>query len=195
MELQRINVKLFTDAAGKVALDPFLDIFARWREDTGPPYRWIDLADYAHVDHGPGVMMIGKQGNLGLDLADPGPGILYANKQGLAGTTEDRLAETFSRCLVLIRKLTAEPEYPRSLTPRTGFWEIAFNDRLETPNTDEIDRRIRPAIETTIEKLLGPNHTLIREADPNRRYGFVIQAEGTPTLEAMASRLHVDSLR
>ena len=37
MELQRINVKLFTDAGGNIALDPFLDIFSRWREDSAHP--------------------------------------------------------------------------------------------------------------------------------------------------------------
>ncbi len=195
MELQRINVKLFTDAGGKIALDPFLDIFSRWREDSAHPSRWVDLADYAHVAKGPGVMMIGKQGNLGLDLADPGPGILYANKQDLEGTTEDRLVETFRRCLALTGALIKEPEYPRDLKPRPGFWELSFNDRLETPNTDETDRQLRPAIEATIRRLFGSDHTLIREADPKRRYGFVIHAESIPTLETIAPRLQVDSLR
>ena len=139
-------------------------------------------------------MMIGKQGNLGLDLADPGPGILYANKQDLEGTTEDRLLETFRRCLALTAALTAEAEYPTDLKPRPGFWELSFNDRLETPNTDETDRQLRPAIEATIRRLFGSDDTLIREADPKRRYGFVIHAEGVPTLETIASRLQVDSL-
>jgi len=195
MEIQRINVKLFTDVGKKIALDPFLDIFARWREDAAHPSRWIDLADYGHVPKGPGVMMIGKQGNLGLDLANPGPGILYANKAGLVGTTEDRLMETFRRCLALTEALTAEAEYPKDLSPKPGFWELTFNDRLETPNTDATDRLLRPSIEATIEKLLGSDHTLIRETDPKRRYGFVIEAEEVHTLEALASRLQVDSLR
>ena len=195
MELQRINVKLFTDAGEKITLTPFLDIFARWREDAAHPSRWIDLADYAHVVKGPGVMMIGKQGNLGLDLADPGPGILYANKQDLEGTTEDRLMETFRRCLSLTAALSSEPEYPKDLSPRPGFWELSFNDRLETPNTDETDRQLRPAIEATIGRLFGADQTLIREADPKRRYGFVIHAEGDHSLEAIASKLQVDSLR
>ena len=195
MKLQKINVKLFTHTGQKIVLDPFLDIFARWREDATHPGRWIDLADYAHVAKGPGIMMIGKQGNLGLDLADPGPGILYANKRDLDGPAEDRVTETFRRCLTLTEALTAEPEYPQELSPRPGFWELSFNDRLETPNTDETDRLLRPAIEATIERLLGSNHTLIREANPNRRYGFVIHAEGAPTLEAIARRLPVESLR
>ena len=195
MDLQRINVKIFTDAGQEVVLDPFLDIFARWRDDARHPSQWIDLADYAHVTKGPGVMMIGKQGNLGLDLADPGPGILYANKRDLKGTPEDRVTETFRRCLALTGTLTAEPEYPSGLSPRPDSWELSFNDRLDTPNTDETDRQLRPAIESSIQKLLGSNHTLIREANPKRRYGFVIHADRAETLETIASRLQVDSLR
>ena len=138
-------------------------------------------------------MIIGRQGNLALDLADPGPGILYANKCDLEGTIEDRLMETFRRCLALTAALTGEAEYPSDLSPRPGFWELSFNDRLNTPNTEETDRALRPAIESTMERLLGSGHTLIREADPKRRYGFVIHAEGVSSLDTIASKLQVDS--
>ena len=189
MELQRVNVKLFTDAPEQVVLDPFLDIFARWREDAGHPSRWVDLADYAHIPRGPGVMIIGKQGNLALDLADPGPGILYANKENLEGTVEDRILETFRRCLALTAVLTAEPEYPSDLKPRPGFWELSFNDRLETPNTDATDRLLRPAVEATVGRLLGTDHTLIRQTDPQRRYGFVIHSDEVTSLDVLSSKL------
>ncbi len=195
MELQRINLKLFTDRGDQIVLEPLLDVFARWREDGGHPSGWIDMADYAHVAKGPGIMIIGKQGNLALDLADPGPGILYVNKRDLEGTIEERLMETFRRCLALSAALMGEPEYPSDLSPRPGFWELSFNDRLNMPNTEETDRELRPAIESTIERLLGSDHTLIREADPKRRYGFAIHAEGVSSLDTIASKLQVDSLR
>lgn len=194
MRFQRINVKLFVDAPATIDLDPFLSIFARWRQDTTHPSRWVDLADYAHVRKGPGVMIIGKQGHLSLDLADPGPGILYANRSDLDGTLEERLFETFRRSLTLTEALTNEPEFPPGLAPRPGFWELCFNDRLEFPNTDATDLRLRPAIERSINHIFGPDHSLVREMDPGRRYGFVIHAAGIDDLKALQSKLQSGSL-
>ena len=187
MQVQRVHVKLFTDAPEPIPLDPFLDIFARWREEKTDPHGWVDLADYAHVARGPGVMLIGKQGNLSFDLADPGPGILYANKDGLEGPLEERLLETFRRSLALATRLVSEPDYPKGLAPRAGFWELRLNDRLETPNTEENDRKLRPAVESVLEQLLGKGFTAIREPNPARRYGFVIHAEHVTRLDMLSA--------
>jgi hypothetical protein len=112
MNLQRVHLKVFTDAPETFSLDPFLDIFARWREDKTHPCAWLDLADYAHVENGPGIMLIGQRGNLSMDLAAPGPGILYANKKDLGAGDADRIAETFRRALQLFEALTGESAYP-----------------------------------------------------------------------------------
>lgn len=192
MELQKINVKLFVDAPSVVPLEPFLDIFARWRDNESDPSGWIDLADYAHVAKGPGVMLIGQRGSLATDLGDPGPGLLYANKQGLEGPLEDRVGETFRRALVLLTQLTREPDYPRELVPRPGFWEISFNDRLSAPNTDTTDRIAQPAVQAVCERMFrGRPFVLVRQADPLRRYGFTLHCDTIdalgPALEALDS--------
>jgi hypothetical protein len=194
MQLQKINVKLFTDAPATLELAPFLDIFARWRGDASHPSQWIDLADYAHVTKGPGIMLIGKQGNLALDLRDPGPGILYANKAGLEGSVQERILEVFRRCLALTLALSEEPEYPQALAPRPGFWELAINDRLKAPNTDATDLALRPAIESTLARLFGSDHTLLREADLSRLYGFVIHAKQITDLETFGLRLQAPTV-
>ena len=186
MDLQRINVKLFTHAPFDLNLDPFVDIFGRWREDAEDPSQWVDLADYAHVDRGPGVMLIGKRGNLSFDLAAPGPGILYANKSGLDGTPAERVMETFRRHLALVARLIKEQEYPKDLAPRPGSWEIVFNDRVATPNTDAIDSQLKPAVQLALEQLMGTGSTLTREIDPQRRYGFVVDHSAIANLEGLS---------
>lgn len=190
MSLQKISLKLFVDVPGTLPLEPFLPIFARWRENKTHASGWVDLADYAHVRNGPGVMIIGHQGNLGMDLTDPGPGILYCNKKDLEGTTEERVLDTFRRTLPLARALTAEPEYPKQLAPRPGFWELVVNDRMQAPNTDETEAALRPGIDAALERIFGGGrYTAVREKDPLRRYGFIIHSDSVGNLEEIAERL------
>lgn len=196
--LEKINVKMFLDVSGDLAsgdrirgdvLDRLLPIFARWRDDAGDPSRWVDLADYAHMSRGPGVMIIGHRGNFALDLADPGPGLLYANKAGLEGPLDSRVSETFGRALVLIQRLVSEAEYPAGLAPRPGSWQLTFNDRLRAPNTDETDAEAGPPVQDAVRSLFGGDLlTTIREPDPNRRYGFMIHSEHVNSLDALLER-------
>ena len=189
VDLQRINVKVFVAATEQMLLDPFLEIFAEWREDKSNTAEWIDLADYAHIVKGPGVMLIGHQGNLSTDLGDPGPGLLYANKQGLKGDPEDRLREVLRRALAHFSRLTSDTRYPTDLRPRSGFWEITFNDRLDFPNTDETDQKLEPVVRSLATQLFTPTVTLTRQPDLARRYGLTIHSQTASDLETLAAGL------
>ncbi len=197
-DLQKINVKVFLDVPPGLAsgnrirgdvLDRFLPIFARWREDSSDPSRWIDLADYAHMSRGPGVMIIGHRGNLAVDLADPGPGLLYANKSELAGPLGVRIRETFRRALGLVDRLVSEAEFPAGLAPRPGYWQLTFNDRLRAPNTGQTDTEAGPAVMDTVRSVFGEDAlTTIREPDPSRRYGFTILSDRVDSLDRLLER-------
>lgn len=190
MNVQKITAKLFTDAPADPSLDPFLTIFGRWRHDETHPTGWVDMADYAHVPKGPGIMLVGQRGNLAMDMADPGPGILYSNKKDLEGTIEDRILETFTRCTELARELIAQPEYPEAFKPRAGFWELAFNDRLDLPNTEATDRLLRPAVDRALDELLGAgSYMIIRQSDSSRRYGFIIHCSAVDCLDSLSAKL------
>ena len=190
MDIQKITVKLFTDAPAAVNLDPFLSIFGRWRHEESHRAGWVDLADYAHVAKGPGIVLVGRQGSLSLDLAEPGPGILWNNKKELDGSIEDRVLETFRRGMALARRLMAEREYPESFKPRAGFWELSFNDRVELPNDSATDRLLRPAVDAALDSLLGGgSYMIIRQSDAYSRYGFMIHCNGVDCLDGLLGKL------
>lgn len=194
MNLQKINVKLFLDASGRLDLDPFLGIFARWREQADHPAGWIDLADYAHVERGPGILLIGRQGNLSADLADPGPGLLYANKQDLDGDLAERIRTSFVRGLDLIERLLAEPEFPRALTPRTDFWGLTFNDRLKVPNGEDADRLVQPAVRAVADRLFGTDsYEIVSDQGTGRRYGVTLHSTGAPALARLSGSLQTST--
>ena len=190
MNVQKVTLKLFTDEPATVNLTPFIAIFARWRLDKSHSAQWVDLADYAHLAKGPGIVLIGKQGNLAVDFSEPGAGILWSNKKELAGKIEDRILQVMNRSLTLASLLTSEPDYPETFKPRPGFWELSFNDRLEAPNENEVDVILRPHIEAVFDYLFGKDkYSLVRQVDPGRRYGFIIHCDSVHSLNSLLLKL------
>jgi hypothetical protein len=177
MDLQRIDLKALLDAPRDVKLDSLLGIFARWRNDKEHPARWVDLADYAHMSRGAGVVIVGKQGMFGVTRFDPGLGLFYSGRAEYEGSFEKRVLESFRRHLALATALHREPDYPAELKTLTASWELSVNDRLNFPNTEETDRLLRPAVEAALDKLFGPgSYEITADNDRQRRYGFAVRA-------------------
>ena len=190
LDLQRVCLKILTDAPVSQKLDPFLAIFGRWRTDAADPAQWVDLADYAHMARGPGIVLIGHRCNFSFDLGTAAPGVLYCSKQGLAGSLEARLTAVFQHSFALAGRLVAEPEFPAGVHLRTGALELVFNDRLETPNNGAVNAVLRPAVATVLDKLFGPGaYRLTPGADPARRLGFAIESPDAVALEVLSRRL------
>jgi hypothetical protein len=180
MDLQRIDLKALLNAPREAKLDSLLAIFGRWRTDRDHPARWVDLADYAHMSRGAGVVLIGKQGMFGVTRFDPGLCLLYSGRGEYEGSCEKRFLETFRRHLALSTALFREAEYPAELKTLTGSWEISINDRLDFPNNEATDRLLRPPIQAALDKLFGPgSYEITAESDRQRRYGFALQANTT----------------
>lgn len=188
-DLQRIQIKIAADAPSGLRLDPFLEIFARWRKETHPA-EWVDLADYAHLPRGPGIVLAGQRCNVAFDLSDPGPGILYTAKKGLTGSHTERLSAAMQWCLEFSKRLTVEPEFPKDVRLRTDSLELRFNDRLETPNTPETGVELRPAVVQCLNSLFGPGGYDLRPlADTNNFCGFTVRAREAEPLDTLLARL------
>jgi hypothetical protein len=186
MDLQRIDLKVLVDAPRDIRLDSLLAIFGRWRNDRGHSAQWVDLADYAHMSRGAGVLIIGKQGQFGITRSDPGLGLFYSGRQGYQGSPRQRIIETFRRHLDLSVALLEEPDYPAELSAAAGTWELAINDRLDYPNSRETDRLLKSDIEAALSALFGVGQYATHfESDPGRRYGLVIHAGRSADLRAL----------
>lgn len=168
-DLQRIDVKLLLDAPPEPDLDAFLLIFHRWRQVQNHPADWVDLADYAHMPSGPGILIAGKRDTFSINLNPPGPGLLTSTRSGLEGSLEDRFREALRRAGEFNAAVLAEPEFPSSFAARAGEWEVFVNDRLGFPNADATDRSVRPALAAA----LGASpEALVRHPDPAGRLGY-----------------------
>jgi hypothetical protein len=188
-DLQRIDLKVLLDGPARPKLDPLLTAFDRWRQEKDAPSDWVDLADYAHMQHGPAVMMAGKREHISIDTNEPGPGILVQTRKDLSGSVEERFAEAFRRHLALAVRLTNEPEWPADLSVRGGDWIIAINDRLGFPNTDASDQALRDGLAGLLGRLFPDGYALERDTNPQKRVTYRLRAESNPALSETAAKL------
>ncbi len=138
----------------------------------GHPCDWVDLADYAHMAQGPGILIAGKRDRYAVNLNPPGPGLLTSTQRGLSGSLRERFAEALRRARELNAALASEPEFPADFKTREGCWEIFVNDRLGFPNDDAADALIRPAAAAAFG---AAAERLARHADPLGRLGYSLR--------------------
>lgn len=170
LDLQRFALKFFLRDPAAVRPEEVLRLFHRWIQEHRLEGTLIDVADYAHVPDGPGVVLIGFEADYYLDSAEGPAGLLYSRKRPLEGALPARLRTALRAALDACAKLEAEPEFEGSVRFRGDEALFIANDRLLAPNTEEAFAALRPPLEETFRALWGGEVRLEREAgDPRRR--------------------------
>lgn len=159
--VEHINVKIFVADGAEVDLDAAIPVFHRWIKDNVLPEMMIDVADYQHVPAGPGVMLIGHEANYSLDNRENRLGLLYNRKGALDGTFQSRLDQAHKAALAACDKLEAEEVFGGKLKFNRNALELAVNDRLLAPNSDETWEVLRPGVEERF-----PGYALKRTGEP-----------------------------
>jgi hypothetical protein len=103
----RLSIKLFAENPAGISPETFVPIFQRWIQENAVEGLLIDVADYKHVFHGPGVILIGHDGDYAYDLEAGNAGLLYTLKQPL-DTLEDSLQTALRRVLSAAETLQAD---------------------------------------------------------------------------------------
>lgn len=162
--LQRVWASVpLTDVS--VTPDRFIPIFHDWIRRGAVEGMLIDVARYGHVHHGPGVMLIGHDGDYSVDMAGGNPRLRYTLKRDVDGTPAELVGLALRRLVGAAREAALEPEGAVDWSDLT----VAVADRLNAPN-----------ISTTHSWLLDAITTGAREALEN--------ADVTATLRATDSR-------
>ena len=174
MELQKINVKVFTAEPNKVPLADFIDIFHGWIQATDGVYH--DVADYSHMQAGPGIVLVANDANVGIDETGNRRGLLYSQKSKLGGSNVEKLSTVLRSALENCQRLEEEPALDGKLRFAGNEVEIVVNDRLVAPNTEETFDEIRPDIDFLARRLYATtNFTLVRnQEDPRVRLNVTL---------------------
>ncbi len=91
MQLQHVNVKLLVQNPEEANLEPLIPVFHSWIENQNGDELLIDVADYTHVPAGPGIVLIGHEGNYSVDNTGNRLGVRYNRKAAFDGGNQDCL--------------------------------------------------------------------------------------------------------
>jgi hypothetical protein len=151
-EIVRIGAKLYADDPASIDLERYIGLFHGWIQDRRLDGVPIDVADYAHVPDGPGVMLIGHEADRSLDLGEGRPGVLYQRKREPEGSLEDRVAAAIEAADAIAGDLEDDPD---ASGVRFGRDEILLRvtDRLNAPNDDATLEALLPPIEGALARV------------------------------------------
>jgi hypothetical protein len=180
MQLQHVNVKLRLESAGEVDLAPLIPVFHSWIQEQVFGDLLLDVADYRHVPAGPGVVVIGHDGDYSVDNTDDRLGVRYNRKAPLDGSNQDRLRQAARAALTACARLEAEPRLQGRFRFGGREIELFVNDRLLAPNRHETRSALRSELEAFFQKLLGGvEYSASYENDPRRLFGVSVASSRT----------------
>src|SRR5256885_7330020 len=107
MEAHKLQVKVFAEGHPGLAPESFIPVFHGWIKHRLLPELMIDVANYAHVPKGPGVVLIGHACDYFMDEAEGRLGLLHSRKRSAPDAAE-RLGDAFRRALHAASLLEAD---------------------------------------------------------------------------------------
>jgi hypothetical protein len=174
-ELQHINVKLLLKEPQAVDLEALIPVFHSWIQGQVFEDRLLDVADYSHVHHGPGVILIGHEGDYSVDNTDGRLGLRYNRKAVLNNNNLGRLQQATRAVLRACQRLEAESNLKLSFNGQD--LEIFINDRLLAPNREDTREACRPEFDTFAKQLFhGGEYSLSFSTDPRRLFTVFVKA-------------------
>ena len=166
MNLQHIAVKIFARPPCQVDPASLIPVFHGWiQRKVMEGMLLVDVADYAHVPEGPGVLLLGREGYFGFGSDYGGAGLIYANKRSATGTTQDRLHQSLHRALTAAKLLADEPTVAGKLRFDPGQLLIAVDDRLEAPNTADSFAALKGDIEKVLTDLYDASDAALEQVE------------------------------
>jgi hypothetical protein len=144
-----------------------IPVFHRWIQQKRLPIMLIDVADYAHVKDGPGVLLVSHEYNIFADRFDGTPGLTVQRKVR-GGIGAPSLVDTLRIGLEAIQALAGEASLDSKF--QLDKIEVVANDRLRAANSDEGWAAVEPVLRDAANRLYDGSASVERVAvDAGRR--------------------------
>ncbi len=190
MNVQHINVKLYLENPEDVKLAGYAAVFNSWIQNRVLEELLIDVADYLHVHHGPGIMLIGHEADYSLDQRAGRPGLLYNRKAQLEGSTQEKLAQAVRATLIAAQILERE----NGLKFNGSEVQVILNDRLLAPNTAQTFAALEPELRAFFDGLYsGAEYSLTNQTDPRERFTVNIKTSSRFEVDTLLKNLSVEA--
>jgi hypothetical protein len=189
-QMQHLNVKLLLRNPKEVDLEPLIPVFHDWIRDQVGEGLLLDVADYRHVDAGPGVVLIGHEGNYSVDNTDNRLGVRYNRKAALDGSNQDRLKQAARAALIACQRLEVESRLGGRLHFNGQEIEIFINDRLLAPNCDATREAFGSDLKSFSEKLFRRSeYSMSYGSDLRKLFGVSVKAAQSFTVAELLEKL------
>jgi hypothetical protein len=191
MELHHVNVKLLVRDPEGLDLEPLIPVFHGWIQGQIFDERLLDVADYRHVHHGPGVVLIGHEGDYSVDNTDGRLGVRYNRKTPLDGSNEDRMKQAARAVLNACQRLETESGLNGKLRFNGQDIEMFINDRLVAPNREETRKEFDSDFKNFAHALLAGNaYSLSYDTDPRKLFMLSLKAQQSFAAVELLKNLH-----
>ncbi|MGK5093049.1 hypothetical protein WDW89_13660 [Deltaproteobacteria bacterium TL4] len=172
-DLQRINIKVLTPTPEGFKAEPFLKILNHWNETEE---EWLDIADYLHLQDGPGVVLLGPKRFVSFDRTEGADGILYCQRNGLEGSLKARFVEVLNNGILFAKKMRGEEACPSDVSTETTQLIITINDRKQAPHSEQTARQLGSVIQEALKEVLdGTDVQMSPLADPKELFGYQVK--------------------
>jgi len=194
IEMQHINVKLLLNDSDSLDhgrdLDPIIPVFHSWIQQQSFDELLLDVADYRHVQAGPGILLIGHEADYSLDNTDGRLGVRYNRKAILAGTNQERLTQAALAVLIAMQRVQEDTRLNGRLHFNGYDVEIFVNDRALAPNTPATREALSAEFRTFSERLFGNSeYSLAFAGDPRRLLAVSLRAARAFTVGELITSL------
>ena len=192
LEAHEFAIKFFAVDSVELAPRDFIPIFHEWIKSRRLEDEvMIDVADYSHVHHGPGVFLMCHEGHYSLDQAEGRLGLLYTRKRRTEGDVRSRLRGAFGAALKACKLLQAEPALEGKLLFRYDEALFKIQNRLLARRTPEAFDAVENGLRPFLGELYPEADNIQVEAtgEPNEPFAMRIALSLNPDIGELISRL------
>jgi len=194
MDTHKYDLKLFFHDAANVELEAFVPVFHHWIHAQCLDEVLIDVADYRHVHHGPGVVLVAHDAHYAIDMAEGQPGLLYSrrrethpNRLHLQSGVE-RLCSVLHCALTACQRLEAEPVFQGRVRFRGNTFMLRSNDRLLAPNTPQAEADLLSSLTPVLDTLYPEGDVELHTQDASR-LTVMVRSTADADVATLLSRL------
>lgn len=186
---KRLSIKLFAENPEVVETATFVPVMQKWiQRDAIQGELLIDVVDYKHVHHGPGVILIGHESDYGYDLAEGRPGLLYTIKNYNSATLPDLLILSLSRAVQAAKLMQGEMAL-NGLKFSVSELQIKLLDRLNYPYDKQVITQAEEVITAALITILGHITAEPYSDDARDPIGFTVKVSEVDDLDTLSSKL------
>jgi len=189
MQSEKLQIKFFAKTGAEFDIEAIVPVFHRFIREHAFDELMIDVADYKHVKHGPGIVLIGDANDYYFDEGEGRPGLLFSRKRHGAAP-DARLRDGFARALRACRLLEEAPELGGRVRFSTSEILVRLPDRLRAPNDESTFAEVSKELSQLLDKLYGAGaFSITRGAAAPAPLELRVKANSTPTLAALLGAL------